>query len=112
MATDEGARQTRAEAIPKVIIFRGIDAAYQSWLAENPGGFVLNARRRLPPSYMVLHRARCHTIRNYTRTAPGGAFTERGYVKICATTRDELRKWVKNFGRRDGSFSKICSLCS
>jgi hypothetical protein len=95
-----------------VKFFDGNDETYMAWLAANPRGYVINARRSLSPNYMVLHRASCHAIRHYSPTAPDGAFTERGYVKICATDILELNKWVKRHGRLDGSFSKSCSLCN
>ena len=75
-------------------------------------GFVLNARRRLVPSYMVLHRSTCPSISQSTRMARDGGFTERGYVKVCATDAQALRDWVRQHGRADGSFSKECGCCA
>lgn len=94
-----------------VSVFDGNDMEYQKWLSENPGGYVLNARRSLTPSYMVLHSAGCYSIRRYTSNVPRGGFTERSYVKVCAPTKSELSDWVRKHGRPDGSFSNICSFC-
>jgi hypothetical protein len=41
-----------------------------------------------------------------------GAFTEMSYKKVCADKIEELRTWVRRHGRRDGSFSRECSLCN
>jgi len=92
-------------------IFDADDDAYQAWLANNSAGYVVNARRSLSPSYFVLHNAACRTIRNYTAAARRGAFTERGYVKICSASIDDLQRWVRQHGRLDGSFSKKCRIC-
>lgn len=94
------------------VLFDGNDDAYQDWLAENPHGYVTNARRNMSPSYRVLHRASCSTIRNYKGRVRQGAFTERSYIKICATEVDDLRDWLRRNGRPDGTFSKECSLCN
>lgn len=93
------------------VVFDNSDKDYQSWLSSNPSGFVLNARRSLVPSYMVLHRASCPSISQYTRMAHAGGFTERGYVKVCATDVSALRAWVRQHGRPDSSFSRKCSHC-
>ena len=95
-----------------LMIFDGDDDAYQQWLKENPHGYVTNARRNMAPSYRVLHRASCRTIRDYTGQMHNGAFTERSYIKICAPEIEELRDWLSTTGRPDGTFSKECSLCS
>ena len=93
-------------------VFDGNDSTYQAWLRANPRGYLVNARRSINPSYLVLHRANCHHVSRYSTSAPDGAFTERGYIKICSTDLSELRNWVKNHGRWDGTFSKECGFCN
>jgi hypothetical protein len=93
-------------------VFDNDDQAYQHWLAANPDGYVINTPRGMPASYMVLHHARCSTIRDYNQMAQQGGFTERQYVKICSPTVDDLREWVRQNGRPDGTFSSECSLCN
>ena len=93
------------------VLFDRDDESYQRWLHANPSGYVLNVRRNLSPSYMVLHLAGCHSVKNYGGTTKPGGFTERSYMKVCAPTLSELRAWVKRNGRPSGSFSKECSLC-
>lgn len=92
-------------------IFDGNDEAYQAWIAANPDGWILNTRRNLTPSYMVLHSAQCSSIHNYNDMAQPGGFTERSFVKVCSTEIEDLRSWVRNHGRSDGSFSNECSHC-
>jgi len=92
-----------------MIEFRDDDAGYFDSISANPGGFVLNLRRRIDPKYVVLHRAGCASISDQGR-APG-AYTARGYRKVCARDLAELALAAKREGRRDGSFSKRCSRC-
>ena len=67
--------------------------------------------RRVPDRdrVAVLHRASCKSISNETY-APG-AYTGRGYRKVCAITEAELNLAAKSEGRSDGTFSKRCGLC-
>ncbi len=68
---------------------------YVSWLVRNPGGFVVNVAATLSPSYFVIHRSTCRTIRpdaNGQHLDPE-AFTQRSYRKFVAETEDELRDW-------------------
>ena len=94
-----------------IAMFEGNDAGYRAWLTIHPDGYVLNTRRGIDPAYMVLHRAGCHSISQYAANAPEGAFTERNYIKVCASDLDEMRNWVRSNGRPDGSFSKECGFC-
>jgi hypothetical protein len=71
-----------------MIEFRDDEAGYLSWIASNPDGFVLNVRRTPDPDYVVLHRASCRSI---STTREPGAYTCRGYRKICAADMHELR---------------------
>lgn len=91
----------------RAMIFDRSDSAYFSWLASHPLGYVVNARRNLEPSYLMLHAAQCGLISTAKRAS--GAYTERGYIKVCSTEIDELRHWLRQHGRPDGSFSKQCS---
>lgn len=93
-------------------MFDGDDTAYQEWLTQNPTGVVLNSWRAISPSYMVLHRAYCPTVRPDSGITKPGGFTERKYIKICAAEVADLRHWVRQHGRTDGSFSVECSKCS
>ncbi len=93
-------------------VFDSDDDAYQNWLAVNPRGYVVNARRNLSPTYMVLHTASCPTISIYGGMSRKGGFTERAYIKVCAPDIDSLRSWLRKHGRLDGTFSKECSRCN
>jgi hypothetical protein len=99
------------DRLPMYIVFDGNDGTYQDWLAMNSGGFVVNVRRNLSPKYMVLHRASCATVSKYGRMSKQGGFTERSFIKVCASDTDTLRAWARRHGRADGTFSKECSLC-
>lgn len=75
-------------------VFDSDDSVYLEWLTAHPKGFVINTRRRGDPEYIVLHRATCRTISRPTGEAPPGGFTERSYIKICAGSVEELRRWA------------------
>ncbi len=92
-----------------MIRFSDDDVSYLAWTAAHPDGFVLNVRRSPDPDYVILHRASCGSIAN-DKQAPG-AFTGRGYRKVCAIAEAELKLAAKDEGRSDGSFSKRCGLC-
>lgn len=94
------------------IEFSEDDKPYQDWLKHHPEGYVINTERSKPANYMVLHRAKCRTISQYNKVTHPGGFTERQYIKICSMERAKLQAWVKQHGRRDGSFSKECSKCN
>lgn len=93
------------------------DKSYLTWLhAHKEDGFVLNRRRGKSDSYLVLHRANrdgasCN-ISNYNKMARPGAFTERKYIKVCSTTIESLKTYVRKHGRSDGSFSDKCRCCN
>ena len=88
------------------------EAGYLNWLENHPQGYVVNTTRARSPNYMVLHHARCRKISEYNRMAQPGGFTERQYAKACAATVEELAEWVKQHGRPDGTFSRVCRLCN
>ena len=92
-----------------LLFFDGDDASYLRWVASNPGGYVVNVRRRLTPDYVVLHRASCPHV---SAPAAPGAYTERGYRKYCGDTLADVREAPVRCGRPSGSFTKRCSLCS
>lgn len=95
-----------------VLIFDDNDCEYFRWLNLNKSGYVINTPRGHNPAYMLLHRASCHTISEYSGNAAQGGFTERDYIKICANDIESLRNWVRQKGRPDGSFSSKCQLCN
>jgi hypothetical protein len=92
--------------------FDGNDAQYQIWLRQHHEGFVLNRLRGKSDSYLVLHRATCPTISTYNKMARPGGFTERKYIKVCATSIEPLKAYARTIGRSDGSFSGKCSRCN
>jgi hypothetical protein len=96
----------------RISIFEGDESGYLRWIRSNKTGYVINTTSRRDPEYMVLHRADCWTITEYRGNATFGGFTERDLIKICALNMDDLREWVRQNGRQDGTFSSECSHCS
>ena len=78
---------------------------YLEWVHSHPDGFVVNTGRSKNSNYMVLHYAWCGKMRHLSKNATPGGFTERQYIKICATDRASLQAWVRDHGRPDGTFS-------
>lgn len=91
-----------------VVHFHGDDGAYFAWLARNPEGYVANVRRRCSPDYVVLHRASCGHV---SSPREEGAYTERGYGKLCAPTHEDILDAPTFCGRAKGSFTKQCAHC-
>ena len=87
--------------------FEDDDAGYMAWVKAYPDGLVLNVRRKPDPTYVVLHRASCGYIS--TERHKAGAYTGRGYRKICSHSMAELRNAARREGNHDGSFSNICN---
>ncbi len=92
--------------------FKNNDQAYLAWIKANRhDGFVINTRKGISPSYVILHRASCNLITELKGKAEKGGFTERGYRKVCANTISDLVSWIKGHIRADGKFSKLCAKC-
>jgi hypothetical protein len=85
------------------------EAPYMCWLETHPDGILVNTRRRPDPTYAVLHRSTCTTIRRATRGTAAAPFTGRGYIKICADSESELLAWARRLG--GNGFSRRCTLC-
>jgi len=75
-----------------VEIFRHDDERYERWLRANRDGFVVNARQRITPAYLRLHHAWCDRIT--VLRAGGSTWTAGEYVKVCASDRAELERWL------------------
>jgi len=95
-----------------VKVFDGDDRKYQSWLKGHKEGYLLSMGRNRDPGFISFHRSSCFSISEYTARYSFGAFTERGYIKICGDTPDDLHKWVENHIRKDGKFTRRCSKCA
>ena len=84
------------------------DAAYRDWLARNRDGYVVKLRRTLSSDYVVLHRATCPHV---SRPREPGAYSERGYRKLCGGTLADVLEAPTCCGRAKGSFTTRCSPC-
>ena len=87
-----------------MIEFIDDDLSYLAWVAAHPDSYVLNVRRLPDPRYVVLHRANCKSISNETHAS--GAYTARGYRKICMSSEAMLQAAAKREGRSVGTPSK------
>lgn len=79
------------------------DAGYLGWLADHPGGFVLNTTRTPSASYLMSHRATCWTI---SRLQPRARTFTGDYSKLCGS-----RAELESEARRLGGSAKSCGLC-
>jgi hypothetical protein len=73
-------------------IFEDDDAGYLTWIDSHQHGFVVNTTRKPDPRYLILHRARCHTIRG--KPACGKRWTTGYFIRACAEDRAELDQWA------------------
>lgn len=105
----DAAARIDAPADVRVLEFDGDDDGYFDWLAVYPDGYVVNARRKRSPDYVVLHRATCGSISN--RLVESGAYTARGYIKFCGETLADVAVVPTLCGRTHGSFTKRCGFC-
>jgi uncharacterized protein YggE len=71
--------------------FRDDDEGYLRWLADHPGGYVVNVLRSYSKNTARLHRASCWAISG--QSAKGVALTYQ-YVKVCAELLAELDRWA------------------
>jgi hypothetical protein len=90
----------------EIVFILDDDARYVAWLTANPDSFVVNAAREPAGSYLVLHRATCHTITG-TPTR-GSTWTGGDYSKTCCADRSALVSWMK---RRTGWEPTGCGAC-
>lgn len=95
--------------MPQYKVFEGDEAGYLAWLEQNPNGFVLNSVRPPRAGYMALHTAGCKRISIPMGKAKPAPFTTRDYMKVCASTPDDLIPWMALHGATQ--FSTLCSHC-
>jgi hypothetical protein len=65
------------------------------WLAQLPGGFVMNTYSRLSAAYLKLHLASCASISRLPLNAK--TFTDGDYSKLCGE-RSELELQARHLG--------------
>jgi hypothetical protein len=71
------------------------DPGYLLWLAQNPGGYVINTYSRPSALYLRLHRATCGSISRLQLNAR--TFTDGEYSKLCGA-RTELEHHAQRLG--------------
>ena len=86
-------------------MFKDDDSGYRAWLADHQGpeAYVLNAERDPKPTYLMLHRATCHTISG--EPARGTQWTH-DFIKVCGSRTD-----VESFARGVGGTPQLCRFC-
>lgn len=88
-----------------MLTFVDDDRGDLTWVAQHPGGFVLNTARKTTPEYHILHRATCSTI---TGTLAKGDHWTKDLIRHCAEQRAELR----GFARVEcGGEAQDCGVC-
>jgi hypothetical protein len=86
--------------------FHNDDEGYLKWLrTHSSNGFVLNCEPNPRASYLILHRASCHTVNG--SPARGSGWTS-AYQKICAETEAEILQWSE---RNACGFPTHCGSC-
>lgn len=69
--------------------FEDDDRGYLTWIAQHPGGDVLNTANPPGPSYLILHRATRSTT---TGLPTRGDNWTRAYLVFCAEHKAELKR--------------------
>ena len=87
-------------------VFVDDDQGYETWLARNSGGYVVNAYRHPTASYLLLHRSSCRTISG--EPARGKTWTTGQYLKVCASSIAELARWAR---LETGGALQPCGIC-
>ena len=87
-----------------MITFDENDSGYISWIRNNRNGFVINYTPVGYEERLVLHRARCPTIRGRNRITR----TANGHIKVCSNDREEL---VKQANESFGHKALLCEIC-
>lgn len=65
--------------------FKGDEAAYEAWLAGNPGGFVVAVIGRDP----MVHTSNCYHIQ------PDGELKYTANIKVCSDNENDLIEWAR-----------------
>jgi 5-methylcytosine-specific restriction enzyme A len=91
------------------LVFQEKELAYLEWLSQHSDGYVLNTYSEPSKDYLILHSARCKSIRKAKRGAHQACFTGNGYIKVCAHEIQELSDWITELGFNE--FTKTCELC-
>jgi hypothetical protein len=88
--------------------FTSNDAEFLQWCDDHRSGFVVSARRKAGANSIVLHKASCLSV---TQRRTPGAYTERGHIKCCADSIDDLRVELRR--HLSGAELKLrdCPLC-
>jgi len=81
------------------------EPGYERWLRSHPSGYVLNCDQQPRASYLVAHRAECHTISG--QPSRGSTWTCT-YQKVCAGSIKELDDWARS---KTGSVPSRCGTC-
>jgi len=89
---------------PGTIQFVNDDDGYNSWLQENPSGFVVNSERSPKSSYLILHKAACRHINSSARSN----WTTTDYIKTCSNDVSKLEAWAL---QRTGGSLQCCGAC-
>jgi hypothetical protein len=85
--------------------FADADPGYIAWLADHPGGFVLDTYAPPRAERLILHRADCSRV---SKPLAIDWLVAPRFGKACADTPEELREWA---AERTGGSPRSCGLC-
>lgn len=93
------------------LVIEDNDKEYQKWLGGNSEGYILSLKQNRTIGYISLHRSTCYHISRYDKRHLEGAFTERGYIKICSNKIRNLKKWINNNLEDNAEITITCKHC-
>ncbi|RAV05972.1 hypothetical protein DQP55_24720 [Mycolicibacterium sp. GF69] len=85
--------------------FRDDDESYLAWIADHPGGWVVNIARNYNAVTARVHHAGCRTI--IGKNPAAGVWTG-PYIKVCSDHVDELEEWAIS---HTGASIPLCGTC-
>lgn len=106
----EVTRVVRLRPERPVAVFHEDDTAYHAWMEDHPDGFVLNAGRSPSSTFAVFHESGCSHIGRYSEKWQDRSYTN-PKIKVCSTSSDALRHWVRDKRRRAAENARRCKDC-
>jgi hypothetical protein len=106
----EGVGKMEAGQNREIEIFIDDDNNFLQWLLNNPSGFVVNCHKKPSPDYLILHTAKCKTIRRLAKKRDNWiANWTNPYIKVCALEKTKLDDWAE---KEIGGELQPCQRCN
>jgi len=103
-------RQKTMRLVESIQVFMDNDSAFLQWVLDNPCGFVVNCYEKPSPKYLILHTAKCKTIRRLVKRDGNWVSNwTKPFIKVCSTDITQLEEWAKT---QVGGELQPCGVCN